>query len=486
MYITISSSASSLLKTSCSRVRFSSTFSSSIFRTLPSKSPSSLLISNRSLSSYSIGFKSLQVVLSYSSSLKLNNNNHWRSPISISLQIRSTAVSPPLIHQFERKIASLGLSVRLGGIEAEAAMLGQPMSMVLPSVVGFKLSGKLKNGVTATDLVLTVTQMLRKHGVVGKFVEFYGEGMGELSLADRATIANMSPEYGATMGRVAMIEVYLRANNMFVDYSEPQLDRAYSSYLQLDLSEVELCMSGPKRPHDCVPLKDMKTDWHSCLDNKVGFKGFAVPKESQDKVTKFSFHGQSAELKHGSVVIAAITSCTNTSNPSVILGGWFGSKEGLRVKPWVKTMLAPGSGVVTKYLLQSGLQKYLSQQGFHVVGYRCTTCIENSGDLDESVVSAIAENDILAVVVLSGNQNFEGSVHPLMRANYLASPPLVVAYALAGTVDIDFEKEPIGVGKDGKSVYFRDIWPSTEEVAEVELAYFDEAFSHVIQNLIKQ
>ncbi|KAJ7948154.1 Aconitate hydratase [Quillaja saponaria] len=379
----------------------------------------------------------------------------------------------------------------VGGIEAEAAMLGQPLSMVLPGVVGFKLSGKLCNGVTATDLVLTVTQILRKHGVVGKFVEFYGDGMGELSLADRATIANMSPEYGATMGffpvdhvtlqylkltgrsdeTVAMIEGYLRANNLFVDYNEPEQERVYSSYLQLDLADVEPCISGPKRPHDRVPLKDMKADWHACLDNKVGFKGFAIPKEVQDKAVKFSFHGQPAELKHGSVVIAAITSCTNTSNPSVMLGAGLVAKKaselGLQVKPWVKTSLAPGSGVVTKYLLQSGLQKYFNEQGFHIVGFGCTTCIGNSGDLDESVASAISENDIVAAAVLSGNRNFEGRVHPLTRANYLASPPLVVAYALAGTVDIDFEKEPIGTGKDGKSVYLRDIWPSTEEIAEV-------------------
>ncbi|CAN1220262.1 Putative aconitate hydratase, cytoplasmic [Linum perenne] len=345
----------------------------------------------------------------------------------------------------------------VGGIEAEAAMLGQPMSMVLPGVVGFKLSGKLQNGVTATDLVLTVTQMLRKHGVVGKFVEFYGDGMSKLSLADRATIANMSPEYGATMGffpvdhvtldylkltgrsdeTVSMIESYLRANKMFVDYNEPQLERVYSSYLQLDLSEVEPCISGPKRPHDRVALREMKSDWHSCLDSKVGFKGFAIPKEAQGKVAKFTFHGQSAELKHGSVVIAAITSCTNTSNPSVMLGAGLVAKKaselGLHVKPWVKTSLAPGSGVVTKYLLKSGLQEYLNHQGFNIVGYGCTTCIGNSGDIDESVAAAITENDIVASAVLSGNRNFEGRVHPLTRANYLASPPLVVAYALAGT-----------------------------------------------------
>ncbi|XP_039044375.1 aconitate hydratase, cytoplasmic-like isoform X1 [Hibiscus syriacus] len=379
----------------------------------------------------------------------------------------------------------------VGGIEAEAAMLGQPMSMVLPGVVGFKLLGKLRDGVTATDLVLTVTQMLRKHGVVGKFVEFYGEGMSELSLADRATIANMSPEYGATMGffpvdhvtlqylhltgrsdeTIAMIESYLRANKMFVDYNEPQIEKVYSSYLELKLEEVEPCISGPKRPHDRVPLKEMKADWHACLDNRVGFKGFAIPKESQNKVAEFSFHGTPAELKHGDVVIAAITSCTNTSNPSVMLGAALVAKKacalGLEVKPWIKTSLAPGSGVVTKYLHKSGLQKYLNQLGFHIVGYGCTTCIGNSGDIDESVASAISENDMVAAAVLSGNRNFEGRVHPLTRANYLASPPLVVAYALAGTVDIDFETEPIGTGKDGKQIFFRDIWPSSEEVANV-------------------
>ncbi|XP_010433420.1 PREDICTED: aconitate hydratase 3, mitochondrial [Camelina sativa] len=379
----------------------------------------------------------------------------------------------------------------VGGIEAEAAMLGQPMSMVLPGVVGFKLDGKLKEGVTATDLVLTVTQILRKHGVVGKFVEFYGEGMSELSLADRATIANMSPEYGATMGffpvdhvtleylkltgrsdeTVSMIESYLRANNMFVDYNEPQQERAYTSYLQLDLGHVEPCISGPKRPHDRVPLKDMKADWQACLDNPVGFKGFAVPKEKQEEVVKFSYKGQPAEIKHGSVVIAAITSCTNTSNPSVMIGAALVAKKalelGVEVKPWVKTSLAPGSRVVEKYLDRSGLREYLNKQGFQIVGYGCTTCIGNSGDLEPEVASAIEGTDIIPAAVLSGNRNFEGRVHPQTRANYLASPPLVVAYALAGTVDIDFEKEPIGTGRDGKSVYLRDVWPSNEEIAQV-------------------
>ncbi|CAN4102704.1 unnamed protein product [Withania somnifera] len=339
----------------------------------------------------------------------------------------------------------------VGGIEAEAAMLGQSMSMVLPGVVGFRMTGKLRDGVTATDLVLTVTQMLRKHGVVGKFVEFYGPGLDSLSLADRATIANMSPEYGATMGffpvdhmtlqylrltgrseeTITMIEEYLRANKMFVDYNEPQEERVYSSYLELELADVEPCVSGPKRPNDRVPLKDMKADWHACLDNKLGFKGFSMPKEEQDKVAKFTFHGLPAELKQGSVVIAAITSCTNTSNPSVMIGAGLVAKKacvlGLEVKSWLKTSLAPGSGLLQNTFI----------------------------------------GDIVAAAVLSGNRNFEGRVHPLTRANYLASPPLVVAYALAGTVDIDFEKEPIGIGKDGKSVYLQDLWPSNEEIAEV-------------------
>ncbi|KDO71344.1 hypothetical protein CISIN_1g002610mg [Citrus sinensis] len=360
----------------------------------------------------------------------------------------------------------------VGGIEAEAAMLGQPMSMVLPGVVGFKLSGKLRDGVTATDLVLTVTQMLRKHGVVGMFVEFYGEGMSELSLADRATIANMSPEYGATMGFFPVDHVtlqYLKLTGRSDD--TPQSERVYSSYLELNLEEVVPCVSGPKRPHDRVPLNEMKADWHACLDNRVGFKGFAIPKEYQSKVAEFNFHGTPAQLRHGDVVIAAITSCTNTSNPSVMLGAALVAKKacelGLEVKPWIKTSLAPGSGVVTKYLQNSGLQKYLNHLGFHIVGYGCTTCIGNSGDIDDAVAAAITENDIVAAAVLSGNRNFEGRVHPLTRANYLASPPLVVAYALAGSVNIDFETEPVGVGKDGKKIFLRDIWPSSEEVAHV-------------------
>lgn len=398
----------------------------------------------------------------------------------------------------------------VGGIEAEATMLGQPMSMVLPGVVGFKLNGKMKTGVTATDLVLTITQMLRKHGVVGKFVEFYGKGMSALSLADRATIANMSPEYGATMGffpvdhvtlqylrltgreeeKVKMIESYLRANKMFIDYDEPQKEKTYTSYLELDLESVEPSLSGPKRPHDRVSLKDMKTDWHACLNNKVGFKGFAIPKDEQGAVAKFTFNGKPAELKHGDVVIAAITSCTNTSNPSVMLGAGLVAKKayelGLQVKPWVKTSLAPGSGVVTKYLQQSGLNKFLDLQGFSLVGYGCTTCIGNSGELHEAVSEAITEKDIVAAAVLSGNRNFEGRVHPLTRANYLASPPLVVVYALAGSVSIDFESEPIGTGKGGKQVFLRDIWPSNEEIAKVvESSVLPEMFKSTYESITK-
>ena len=262
---------------------------------------------------------------------------------------------------------------------------------------------------------------------------------------------------------------------------QPQPERVYSSYMDLDLDSVEPCISGPKRPHDRVNLRDMKADWQSCLDSKVGFKGFAIPQKEQGKSVKFDFHGQSAELKQGSVVIAAITSCTNTSNPSVMLGAGLVAKKaselGLQVAPWVKTSLAPGSGVVTKYLEKSGLLPFLEQQGFSTVGYGCTTCIGNSGELDPLVSAAITDNDLVASAVLSGNRNFEGRVHPLTRANYLASPPLVVAYALAGTVNIDFAKEPVGVGKNGKPVFLADIWPSTEEVkALVETSVLPEFF----------
>ncbi|GBG67648.1 hypothetical protein CBR_g776 [Chara braunii] len=328
----------------------------------------------------------------------------------------------------------------------------------------------------------------------------------ELSLADRATIANMSPEYGATMGffpvdgntleylhmtgrdksKVELIEAYLRANDLFVDYKQPVDDKVYSSHLDLDLNSVEPCLAGPKRPHDRVPLREMKKDWQACLNNPVGFKGFAIPAASQGKVAKFTYEGQPAELRHGDVVIAAITSCTNTSNPNVMLGAGLVAKKalerGLNVKPHIKTSLAPGSGVVTQYLEKSGLLPDLEKLGFSLVGYGCTTCIGNSGELHEAVSNAITSNDIVASAVLSGNRNFEGRVHPLTRANYLGSPPLVVAYALAGTVDIDFEKEPIGKGKSGKPVYLRDIWPTNEEIAKVvETAVLPEMFKQTYE-----
>uniref|UniRef100_A0A0D9W2P4 Aconitate hydratase n=1 Tax=Leersia perrieri TaxID=77586 RepID=A0A0D9W2P4_9ORYZ len=351
-------------------------------------------------------------------------------------------------------INSLGVAGwGVGGIEAVVAMLGQ-----------------LRDGVTATDLVLTMTEMLRNHGVVGKFVEFYGVGVGELSLPARATIANMAPEYGATMGffpvdHVSMIEAYLRANNMFVESHEQLTERVYSSYLELELTDVEPSVSGPKRPHDRVPLNNMKADWHACLDNKVGFKGFAIPREYQDKVVKYDFQRQPAEIKHGSVVLAAICSSTNTSNPSLVLAS-------LQKKPM--------------NLALSHLQNYSNHLGFHLAAFGCATCVGNSGELDQSVSAAITENDIVSVAVLSANRNFEGRVHPLTRANYLASPPLVVAYALAGTVDIDFEKEPIGVGKDSKEVYLRDIWPTTKEIEQVvKSSVLPHMFTETYESIMK-
>jgi len=379
----------------------------------------------------------------------------------------------------------------VGGIEAEAVMLGQPMSMVLPAVVGYKLTGKLSPTATSTDLVLTITQNLRKHGVVGKFVEFYGEGVASLSIADRATLSNMAPEYGATMGyfpvdnatlqflrqtgrdeeKVMYIESYLRAVGLFRDYTNESTDPVFTSTLHLDLSTVVPCLSGPKRPHDRVALSDMKSDFLTCLSNKVGFKGYAIAEQARNNSGSFEFKGETYTIKHGSVVIAAITSCTNTSNPSVMLGAGLVAKKaaaaGLKVKPYIKTSLSPGSQVVTEYLEAAGLTSSLQQLGFYLAGYGCMTCIGNSGDLPEALCDAIQKNDLVAAAVLSGNRNFEGRVHPFTRANYLASPPLVVAYALAGRVDIDFETEPVGVNADGREVFLKEIWPTHGEVAEV-------------------
>src|SRR5215469_6457607 len=361
----------------------------------------------------------------------------------------------------------------VGGIEAEAAMLGQPLSMLIPPVVGFKLHGRLPEGATATDLVLTVTQMLRKKGVVGKFVEFYGTGLSSLTLPDRATIANMSPEYGATMGffpvdaetlaylrftgrsedQVRLVEAYTKEQGLFRTDQTP--DPIFSDRLDLDLARVVPTMAGPKRPQDSVPLAQAKSAFEKSL-------------EAQPKHVALQNNGDRFDLADGSVVIAAITSCTNTSNPSLMLGAGLLAKKaverGLSTKPWVKTSFAPGSKFVTDYIEKAGLWPYLESLRFHLVGYGCTTCIGNSGPLSEAIGKAIKENNLVAVSVLSGNRNFEGRINPLCRANYLASPPLVVAYALAGRMDMDIVNEPLGKDKTGQSVYLRDIWPTPQEV----------------------
>ena len=384
----------------------------------------------------------------------------------------------------------------VGGIEAEAAMLGQPLSMLIPEVVGFKLHGRLPEGTTATDLVLIVTEMLRKKGVVGKFVEFYGTGLSSLSLPDRATIANMAPEYGATMGffpvdaetlsylrftgrneaRVRLVEEYTKAQGLFRTDATP--DPLYTDKLELDLATVEATLAGPKRPQDRVPLRQAKASFEKSLEG-TGQKSIAVRN-----------NGDRFELSNGSVVIAAITSCTNTSNPSLMLGAGLLAKKaierGLHSKPWVKTSLAPGSKVVTDYLESAGLTKYLNELGFQLVGYGCTTCIGNSGPLEEHIGAAIKDNSLVAVSVLSGNRNFEGRIHPLVRANYLASPLLVVAYALAGRMDFDMSSEPLGTDKAGKPVFLRDIWPSPQEIettvrSSVSTAMFRKEYGEVFQ-----
>jgi aconitate hydratase len=400
----------------------------------------------------------------------------------------------------------------VGGIEAEAAMLGQPVSMLIPEVVGFKLHGKLPPGATATDLVLTATEMLRKKKVVGKFVEFYGTGLSSLPLADRATIANMAPEYGATMGffpcdeetlkylrlsgrpehHIKLVEVYTKEQGLFRTDSTP--DPEFTDTLELDLGTVEPSLAGPKRPQDRVPLSKSKTMYLEAVDAELeklagaagpsgkdagraaaaggsGAGGVAVaePAVAGDGGAQVQYNGNTFTLKHGAVVIAAITSCTNTSNPSVMLAAGLLARnavnKGLKTKPWVKSSLAPGSKVVTDYFRQAGLQQYLDQLGFQLVGYGCTTCIGNSGPLPEPIAQAIDANKLVVAAVLSGNRNFEGRVNPQTRFNYLASPPLVVAYALAGRMDLDLTREPLGVGNDGP-VFMRDIWPSPQEVQD--------------------
>ncbi|MEX7633114.1 aconitate hydratase AcnA [Serratia marcescens] len=369
----------------------------------------------------------------------------------------------------------------VGGIEAEAAMLGQPVSMLIPDVVGFKLTGKLREGITATDLVLTVTQMLRKHGVVGKFVEFYGDGLADLPLADRATIANMSPEFGATCGffpvddvtlgymklsgrsaeQIALVEAYAKAQGM---WRNPGDEPVFTSSLALDMSTVEASLAGPKRPQDRVALPNVPQAFKAATELDIGGQ-----KAKADGKT-FTLDGQQHELRDGAVVIAAITSCTNTSNPSVMMAAGLlaknAVKKGLRSKPWVKTSLAPGSKVVTDYFDSAKLTAYLEELGFNLVGYGCTTCIGNSGPLPDPIEQAIKEGDLTVGAVLSGNRNFEGRIHPLVKTNWLASPPLVVAYALAGSMKIDLTKEPLGEGNDGQPVYLKDIWPSSQDIAQ--------------------
>lgn len=376
----------------------------------------------------------------------------------------------------------------VGGIEAEAVMLGEPIYMLLPEVVGFKLEGRLREGVTATDLVLTVTEMLRERGVVGKFVEFYGEGIASMRLPDRATIANMAPEYGATMGyfpideetlryyrltgreehHVDLIESYAKAQRLFFTPGAP--DPLYSDRMHLDLSDVRSSVAGPRRPQDRISVSDLKEKFRSSLTRPVRDGGFGVDQGESAKTITIAQDGHE-EIGHGATVIAAITSCTNTSNPSVMIAAALLAKKaverGLKVKDYVKTSLAPGSKVVTDYYRAAGLEPYLEKLGFFTVGYGCTTCIGNSGPLPKAVEAAVREGDLVAASVLSGNRNFEGRVHPLTKANYLASPPLVIAYALAGTMDINLDKDPLGKGKDGNDVYLRDVWPSQEEISAV-------------------
>jgi len=380
----------------------------------------------------------------------------------------------------------------VGGIEAEAVMLGQALSLLLPEVVGFEFTGRLPAGATATDLVLTVTEILRKEGVVGKFVEFFGSGLDGMSLADRATIANMAPEYGATMGffpvddetlaylrltgrpaeQVTLVERYMKEQGLFRTAATAVPE--FTTRLCLDLATVVPSLAGPKRPQDRVPLRSVKKTFADSLTAPTAKRGFALEGQALARTGTVKENGQTSTIHHGAVVIAAITSCTNTSNPSVMVAAGLVARKavarGLTQKPWVKTSLAPGSRVVTDYLERSGLDKDLDALGFETVGYGCTTCIGNSGPLPDAVAQAVIEGDLVAAAVLSGNRNFEGRVNPLVKANWLASPPLVVAYALAGTTDIDMEHEPLGTGADGTPVFLRDIWPTAEEVRQTVAA----------------
>ena len=385
-------------------------------------------------------------------------------------------------------IGVLGWGV--GGIEAEAGMLGQPSYFPVPEVIGVKLVGELPNGTTATDLALKVTQVLRQKGVVGKFVEFFGPGVAELPLADRATIANMAPEYGATCGffpvdaealaymrltgrdekDIQVVEQYTKENGLF--FTPENEDPIFTDVVEINLAEIEANLSGPKRPQDLIPLSQMQTEFKKALTAPVSNQSFGLDAKDVDKEITFKLaDGSETTMKTGAIAIAAITSCTNTSNPYVLVAAGLVAKKavekGLDVPAYVKTSLAPGSKVVTAYLQNSGLLPYLDKIGFNIVGYGCTTCIGNSGPLAAEIEEAIADNDLLVTSVLSGNRNFEGRIHQLVKGNYLASPPLVVAYALAGTVDVDLQKDPIGIDTDGNEVFFSDIWPSQDEIKEV-------------------
>ena len=428
-----------------------------------------------------------QVNLEFLASVARAENNIWLADTLVGTDSHTTMVNG---------LGVLGWGV--GGIEAEAVMLGQPIYMLSPDVVGVRLTGSLNEGVTATDMTLRIVEMLREHGVVGKFVEFFGEGMAALSLADRATIANMAPEYGATCGffpvdertieylrltgrdedALAGVEAFSKAQGLW--YNASDAEKSYTDVLELDLGTILPALAGPKRPQDRVDLKDMKSHFVHSLTNELGFEGHGLDASELNNGAIVERDGEIYDLNHGDVVIAAITSCTNTSNPDVMLAAGLVARKarsyGLSVKPWVRTSLAPGSRVVTEYYEATGLQEDLNALGFNVVGYGCTTCIGNSGPLPEEIDAAIDEGNLIVGSVLSGNRNFEGRVHGKVKASYLASPPLVVAYALAGTLEIDLTTEPIGTATDGSPVMLSDLWPSTDEIVEARSAITPEMF----------
>lgn len=428
-----------------------------------------------------------QVNLEYLASVARQESGVWLADTLVGTDSHTTMING---------LGVLGWGV--GGIEAEAVMLGQPIYMLAPDVVGVRLTGRLNPGVTATDMTLRIVEMLRDHGVVGKFVEFFGQGMAALTLADRATIANMAPEYGATCGffpvddrtleymrltgreddAIAGVEAYARAQGLWYDASEAE--KSYTATLELNLSTVQPALAGPKRPQDRVDLSSMKTHYIESLTHELGHHGHGLAQEDLSKGAMVERNGQIYDLNHGDVVIAAITSCTNTSNPGVMLAAGLlarnARKHGLEVKPWVKTSLAPGSRVVTEYYEASGLQEDLNALGFNVVGYGCTTCIGNSGPIPEEIEAAIDEAGLIVGSVISGNRNFEGRVHGKVKASYLASPPLVVAYALAGTLEIDLTTEPIGHSNEGAPVMLSDLWPSDEEISEALAVITPEMF----------